>query len=184
MNLLETILQANGGQNVRQMASKLGLENDQAESAIRSLLPALTTGLQRNMAAPGGLEGLLSALQRGDHTKYVDRPETLTRSETIEDGNGILGHILGSKDVSRRLAGRASERTGVDTGILKQMLPLLATMVMGSMSRQASQSGLDRVDPRAVPQQDAMGMLGSLLDADKDGSVVDDLFGMAKKFLG
>ncbi len=43
----------------------------------------------------------------------------------VSDGNNILGHILGSKDVSRAVADRASANTGIDSGMLKQMLPCL-----------------------------------------------------------
>jgi hypothetical protein len=47
------------------------------------------------------------------------------------DGNGILGHILGSKDVSRQVAAQASARTGIGADVLKKMLPLVATLAMG-----------------------------------------------------
>jgi hypothetical protein len=183
MNLVEMILQANGGGNVRQVASKFGLQESQAKSAIENLLPALSQGLQRNMAAPGGLASLLGALQGGAHTKYLDRPDTLAQDDTIQEGNGILGHLLGSKDVSRRVASDAAAQTGLDASILKQMLPIVATMVMGSMSRQANQAGLAAASPGSAPPAGAMGALASLLDGNKDGSVADDLLGLAKKFL-
>jgi len=171
MDLLKMILGANDGGNVRQLAGKFGLEETQAKSAVESLLPSLAQGLKNNMGKTGGMDALLGALKSGNHQRYLDNPAELSRPETTADGNGILGHLFGSKEVSRNVAARASAQSGVDNGILKKMLPLLATMAMGSMSKQTG--GGSNKD---------MGVLGSLLDSDGDGSVADDLLNMAKKF--
>jgi hypothetical protein len=104
-------------------------------------LPALARGLQRNAAQPGGLDALLKALGTGGHDRYVDRPEELTREEAVADGNAILGHILGSKDVSRNLAGHAAQQTGLDAGILKKMLPVIAAVAMGALIARSSSTG-------------------------------------------
>ena len=75
---------------------------------------------------------------------------SLQRAETVADGNGILGHIFGSKDVSRQVAARAAQSSGVAPDILAKMLPLVAALAMGSMSRRASaasSSGLGAAQP-------------------------------------
>jgi hypothetical protein len=89
------------------------------------------------MGSEGGLQGLLSALTTGGHERYLEDPSFPSDPSTTEDGNGILAHVFGSKDVSRRVAQRASGQTGIGVGILKQMLPLVAAMVMGGLSRNA-----------------------------------------------
>jgi hypothetical protein len=178
MDLLSTILNARQGGAVREVAGSLGLDERQATSAIAALLPALTQGMKRNTASPGGLEGLMGALTGGGHQRYLDDPSTLSRPETTADGNAILGHLLGSKDVSRQVAGRAAQQTGLDVGVLKQALPLVATLLMGSMSRHAGQ--LNQGAPGAA-SENLLGGLSSLLDANHDGSVADDLMGFAKK---
>jgi hypothetical protein len=174
VNLLETLLSAQGGGAVRQIAGQFGLDESQAATAISSLLPALQGGLQNNISQGGGLEGLLHALQSGNHSRFLDDTDALQRPETIQEGNGILGHLLGSKDTSRAVASAASERTGLPAQMMKQMLPVVATMVMGALSkRQAS----------AAPEEGGMmGALSSLLDSNKDGSVADDVLGMAARF--
>ncbi|MDZ4699936.1 MAG: DUF937 domain-containing protein [Rhodothermales bacterium] len=212
MNLLSSVLQ--NGAVLQQMAKQLNLDPNQVQSAVTHMIPALTRGIQKNASSPGGLEGLLGALQKGSHSQYVEKPNLLGQAETINDGNAILGHILGSKDVSRNVAGHAAQQTGLDAGILKKMLPMLATVVMGALSKQTSNAGLleglagaamgggnsggnsggggllggllKGLTGGGQPQQKAAGnpaldMLGSFLDADKDGSVMDDLLGMAKK---
>jgi len=44
-------------------------------------------------------------------------------------GNQILGHIFGSKDTSRDVAAQASQQSGVDTDVLKKLLPIVAGAV-------------------------------------------------------
>lgn len=180
MDLLGTILNTQGGAAVQQIERQFGLQPGQGQSALSALLPALATGLQRNMSSQGGLESLTSALARGDHQRYLERPEALTDASTTEEGNGILGHVFGSKDVSRQVAQRASERTGIDAGTLKQILPLVATLAMAGLSRQAKAGGA------VTPSSSAglMGMLGPLLDQNRDGSMVDDIARFAGGILG
>lgn len=127
MSLLKSIIEAQGGQVLKQLASNFNLKPDQAGAAVSQLLPALTGGYKKNMASPQGLEGLMKALQGGGHQRYIEKPEELTRPETIQDGNGILGHLLGSKDASRQVAAQAAQKTGIDVSILKKMLPMVAS---------------------------------------------------------
>ena len=93
---------------------------------------------------------------------------------TVADGNAILGHILGSKDVSRSVAAQASQQTGIGSDLLKQMLPVVATMAMGYLSKQTASGN--------VQQEGLLGMLTPMLDSNRDGSVMDDVLGMASRF--
>ena len=173
MNLMDLLLNSKSGGAIDQLARQVGLNQDQVRAVIGQIAPALGQGLARNTRASGGLDGLLAALQNGNHSRYVDRPDTLGSADTIADGNGILGHILGSKDVSRSLAGQAAASTGVSADLIKQMLPLIASLAMGSLAKQNGAGGGSVTD-----------VLGAFLDRDGDGSALDDLMGMAGKFLG
>jgi hypothetical protein len=179
MKILQDILEAQNGGAVKQLAARFGLGDAEAGAAVAKLLPALTEGLRKNAAAPGGAEALARALESGSHRRYIEDPARLVNEETVRDGEGILGHLLGSKDVSRRVAANAAEETGIDTGKLKQMLPLVAAMAMGSLSKESAERGASRSgDGGGVG-----GLLSGMLDSDGDGSVADDLLGMAQKFL-
>lgn len=169
MSLLKSILEAQGGGAVQQLGQRFGLDESQVKAALGQLVPALTKGVQKNTQAPGGLEALLGALGSGQHTRYIEQPETLAQPQSIVDGNAILGHLFGSKEVSRGVAAQASASTGIGQDVLKQMLPMAAAMVMGSLGKQ-----------QASGQGGAQGLLG-MLDADGDGSPLDDILGMVKK---
>jgi hypothetical protein len=183
MDLLNMILNAGGGGAVRQLSQNFGLDEKQTSSAITNLLPALGQGLARNASQPGGLESLIGALTSGGHERYLDNFKSLSDENTVRDGNGILGHILGSKDVSRRVASNASAQTGIGADILKKMLPVVASMAMGALSKQQRTGTGAQALEGSSSQSGLMGMLGQFLDANQDGSVVDDVIGMASKFL-
>ncbi len=183
MDLLQTLLQAQGGQLVGQLAGKFGLNQAQAGAALQQLVPLLAGGVKRNMGQAGGLESLLGALQNSNHGRYLEDPAQVDQAATVADGNSILGHLLGSKEASRQVAGHAASNTGIDSGILQKMLPIVATMVMGAVSKRASAGGLgSQLLSGGTAQQSPLGgLLTSFLDANKDGSVVDDVLGMIFK---
>ncbi len=169
MNLLEMVMQAQGGGAVKQMAQQFGIGEDQAQSAIGAVLPMLAGAMQQNVQK-GGLEGLLGALQGGNHQQYLDNPSTLFSEQGVQDGNGILGHLLGGKEVSRQLATHAEAQSGVSSSIIKQMLPMVAGLLMGGMSRQANSSGI-------LGQVLGAAMGGGGADSGGLGSVLGSIFG-------
>jgi hypothetical protein len=183
MDLLQTLLQAQGGQLVGQLARNFGLDQAQAGAALQQLVPLLAGGAKRNIGESGGLDGLLGALQTGDHSRYLEDPSHLGRASTVMDGNAILGHLLGSKEVSRQVADHTASNTGIDATVLKQMLPVVATMVMGAMSKYAAGGGLvgQQIGGGSTQQSPLGGLLTTFLDTNKDGSVIDDVLGMLFK---
>ncbi len=182
MNILETILQAGGGGVVDSLGKQLGIGKTETGAILDNLIPALTRGLKQNTEQPDGLDSLLGALRSGNHERYLDDPSVLSNEDSVADGNGILGHILGNKDVSRELARRTSGKVGVSDSIIKKMLPMVGALVMGAMSKRNTQVGLGR--DSAAPASGGGDLLAAFLDADKDGSILDDVLGMAGKFLG
>ncbi len=184
MSLLEQLLGGRNDAAVAQIGRQLGLDASQTQSALDALLPAVAAGFQRNASTSQGLEGLLGALGAGQHQRYVDDPTTLAQPTSVADGNGILGHIFGSKEVSRDVAARASAQSGIGQDVLKQMLPMVAALVMGAMARRSGQGDAGGGLPGGLGQADAGGgllaMLTPLLDANRDGSIIDDVLG---KFL-
>jgi hypothetical protein len=54
MNILETIVGAQNGAAVDNLAAQFGLRPEQASAAVSALLPALAAGFQKNMATEGG----------------------------------------------------------------------------------------------------------------------------------
>jgi hypothetical protein len=133
---IASILKQTGA--IGQVAQQLGVNEQVAEAGAAALLPAILGGFKKTtQAQPGGLEGLgglLGQLGGGGLFDSVVSPEPTP----VEKGNDVLGQIFGSKEVSRQVAGHASEQTGIDSSLLKKMLPILAMLVAGYMAKQGS----------------------------------------------
>lgn len=170
MNIADIIEQAQGGQNIQMLARRFGLSEAQTRAAIGQLVPAVEAGIRRETTSANGLEGLLGALANGNHARYLDGDE----AGIVEDGNGILGHIFGSKDVSRGVAANAAQTSGIGDGILKQMLPVIAAMVMGALTK-----SLTGQRQGAAPTGGGLGdLLGSVLGGQgQQGGGLGDLLG-------
>jgi LysM repeat protein len=174
MNMLEAILGAQGGA-VGQIGRAVGLEQDQTATALAALMPALAAGFQRNLQGLGGIDSLSAALAGGGHGRYLDNPSVFGDQASIADGNGILSHVFGSKDVSRQVAAQAAQQTGLSADVLKRMLPIAAALMMAYMARQR-RAGPFAASASAGP--DFMSMLGPLLGSSAGGSMFDMLGGL------
>lgn len=164
MDILQTLLNSAGGGALKQVGQQLGVDDSKVEGLLGKLLPALTGGIQRNAGAASGIESLQNALAKGNHQRYIDDPSALADQNTVDDGNKILGHLFGSKDVSRQVASQAAEETGLDLGMIKKFLPIVAAAAMGALSKQTS--GGSKL---AGGGSGAMGMLTSLLGSGGGG---------------
>ena len=176
-SLLDLLLSDDNKSSLDQLSKNFGLDDSQTRSAVKELIPALSRGLGKNTAGEPGMDDLLEALRNGKHERYLDEPSSLGAEATKQDGNDILGHIFGTKEVSREVARRASTKTGISDSLLKKMLPVLATVAMGAISKSVLGGGRSG----AASRSGAGGLIGSLLDSDRDGSVWDDVLGMAAR---
>jgi hypothetical protein len=131
------ILNQTGG--LQSIARELGISESQAASGAAALAPAILGGFQNQAQnQPGGVEGLgglLGQLGGGGLLDNVVHPQPTD----VSPGNQLLGHIFGSKDVSRNVAQSAASQTGLEPSVLKKMLPMLTMLLAGYMARQAGQ---------------------------------------------
>lgn len=164
MDLMDLLKTAGAGSSLGEVANSVGLDSADAERLVGALAPALKRGLQKQTETDGGLQSLQRALASGHHQGYIDEPQRMQSSATRDDGNKILGHLFGSKDVSRNVAAQAAAQTGIDAEQIKRALPLVASLAMGALSKRRENS------------------LTDLLDGDGDGFGVDDVLGLAKRF--
>ena len=166
MNLLDSILGDDGNSGtVQQLSQQFGIDPSQAASALQALVPALAAGVQNNVQQDGGLDSLMAALSGGQHQRYLNDPAMLADMTTAQDGNGILGHLFGSKDVSRQVAGQTAAQTGISPDLIKKMLPIVATLVMGALAKRASAGSANADLPDGLSQSPlGSGAGGGLMD--------------------
>jgi hypothetical protein len=184
------ILQQTGG--LQSLARELGISESQAASGTAALAPAILGGFKKQaQAQPGGLEGLGGLLTQLGGGSLLDDVVSAQPTD-VNRGNEVLGQIFGSKDVSRAVAQNASSQSGLDPGLLKKMLPMLAMLVAGYMAKQRTAGagapstsgggGLGGLLGGLLGGQGGgLGGLASMLDMDHDGNPLDDIIGMVGK---
>jgi hypothetical protein len=149
MNITDMLAQSGG---LASIANDLGISHEQATAGAEALGPAILGGFQNRAAQDGGggLPDLLSSLGGGGLLDQVLSPQPTDPSA----GHEVLGEIFGSKDASHAVAQDAAAQSGLDPELLKKMLPLLAMVVTGVLSKTHAE---------ATSDGGALGGLGGLL---------------------
>ena len=192
MNILtEMLTQQLAGGAVAQISNKLGIDQGTAGKAVAIALPLLIAALARNTSTPSGANALDQAVARDHDGSILDDIGGFLNSGNTADGAGILGHVFGNQQNS--VEGALAQRTGLDAGSAGQLLAMVAPLVLGGVGKTRMEQGLDANSLSAYlgdqhqaqnAPPDMMGMLGGFLDANQDGSVVDDLGRLAGKVFG
>jgi hypothetical protein len=194
MNISD-LLASSGG--LQAMAKELGMSESDVTSGATALSPAIFGGLKKQaQSQPTGLEGLgslIGQLGGGGLLDDVMAPQPTN----VDRGNDMLGQIFGSKDVSRAVADNAASQSGLDSGVLKKMLPILTMLISGYMAKQGGALGAGQsaaptggglgdilgglMGGSASSGGGASGGFASMLDLDGDGNPLDDILRMAGK---
>jgi hypothetical protein len=162
--LFDMLAQAQNGQGIDALARQFNLSQQQAQAAVEALLPAFSQGLKRNTADPYGIGAFMQAVASGNHGKYFEDAAKAFTPQGVDEGNGILGHLFGSKEVSRAVAAQAAQATGLGQQLLQQMLPVIASMVMGGLAKQATGQTAGQASGQAAGGFGADNPLGQILE--------------------
>ncbi|WP_282124100.1 DUF937 domain-containing protein [Algibacter mikhailovii] len=151
-------------------------------------LPVLMAAMKRNAATPQGAEGLMTALSGQHDGSILDNIDDLfgggVDDSVINDGGKILDHVLGAKQ--QTIESSLGAKTGMDASSVAQILKIAAPLLMGMLGKQTRDQNVNT----SGGMEDLLGgllggsngqeqnLLESFLDADGDGSALDDVAGM------
>ena len=180
-----------GRQLVSGVANQTGQPESKTADVLSMAMPLLMGAMKKNSSTPGGAQDLMNALSNSNHDgSILDNLGGLfgggVDSNVINDGAGILGHVLGSKQP--QVENALSSRSGIDAGTVSQILKIAAPILLGYLGKQTRQQNLDSPDALSGLLGGLMGgnktaakqqsLVETFLDSDGDGSVLDDLAGM------
>lgn len=175
------------------VAGSTGNDKSKTGSVLTMALPVLMKAMERNASTPEGAEGLMGALNKKHDGSILDNLGDLFKGgvdkEVQNDGSKILGHVLGQRQQGvEKVIG---EKSGLDIGSVGSILKVAAPILMGVLGKQArsnnvsSSNGLGGLlggllggAGNSGPTTKEQTFLEQILDADGDGSVVDDVAGM------
>lgn len=169
--------------NIAAIASRMGVENDQAKKALWMALPALINGLKKNSDSSDGADALNVALD--EHSDDSDDIVETVINGRAKKGDKIVSHILGNS--TQDIISAISEKSGLDKNKAASLLEGLGPVVMGTLGRMKKKqklwvgdlSGLLSGESGAIKK-----LAGKLFDQDGDGDFdIQDGLKAAMNFL-
>lgn len=171
------------------VAGSTGQDTSKTGSVLTMALPVLMKAMQRNAATPQGAEGLMGALSGKHDGSILDNLGGLfgggVSQDVTSDGSKILGHILGNKQQGVQQV--IGQKAGIDAGSVGNILKVAAPILMGVLGQQTRQQNVRQPSDLTgllggmlggSSSQQEQSFLEKILDADGDGSVIDDVAGM------
>jgi hypothetical protein len=167
---------------VGDIAKQLGINEDVAEAAVKQVLPGLVGGLAANANRDEKSAEMLSNTLK-HHNKGIAKS---VADVDTEDGKKIVRNVFGENEdqVVSKLAG-ASTTSDVTGDIIKQVLPIVAPIVLSWLASQflGGKTDTAAAAPAAAPEPEASSsggigdLLGGLLSSPQGQQIAGDLLG-------
>ncbi|MDV7138921.1 DUF937 domain-containing protein [Maribacter sp. TH_r10] len=187
--LLDLLNSPMGKQLISGVAGQTGQPESKTADVMSMAMPLILGAMKKNVSSsPQGAEGLMSALSSKHDGSILDNLGGLfgggVDESVMNDGAGILGHVFGNKQPQVESA--LSQKSGLDASSVASILKIAAPIVMGFLGKQTAQSNVNDASGMnsllggmlgGQPQEN-QSLITTLLDADGDGSILDDVAGM------
>jgi hypothetical protein len=188
-SILDLLSSDMGKQLIGAASAKTGQSPEKTANVLSMALPVILGAMQKNAATPQGAQSLNKALDDNRHDgSILNQLSDLLGNQSADsslmnDGAGILSHVLGANQ--QKVHQGISKVSGVDANSVAKIIQMAAPIIMGILG---SQKRKDNVDENGLGDLlgSVMGkntdhdrsLITTLLDADSDGSVIDDIAGM------
>jgi len=126
-----------------ELARAFNIKPEQARSVISQITPEFSWALEELSLSRGGLADLLDALGRHINKAQGNgstQPDGLDSPAVQKEGNDLLAQMFNSKYKSRVLASRVSARAGLETDLVKKMLPAIAKLFLDGLGKKTRSS--------------------------------------------
>ncbi|MFK5973109.1 MAG: DUF937 domain-containing protein [Flavobacteriaceae bacterium] len=187
--LLDLLSSPMGKQLISGVAGQTGQQESATSSVLSMAMPLILGAMKKNVSSsPQGAQGLMNALSSKHDGSILDNLGGFfgggVDQSAMDDGAGILGHLFGDKQGNVENA--LSQKSGMDSGSIANILKIAAPLIMGFIGKQTKQSNISDASGMnsllggllgGQPQQN-QSLITTLLDADGDGSILDDVAGM------
>ena len=187
--ILDLLNSEMGSTLINGVSKQFNLEEGTSQKAISTAMPLILGAMKNNASSPEGAQGLLGALMGKHDGSILDKLGDVmggnaVDDDVLQDGEGILGHVFQGKQENVAMA--VSKSSGIDMGQAMNILKVAGPFIMGYLGKQTRQEGVQ--DANGIGDllggmlgnghQEQQSLINKLLDADGDGSVIDDVAGM------
>jgi len=115
-----------------EIASMIGADEGEVNKAVQLLVPVLVGGLHENAQDPEHASKIESAAD--SHAGLLDGGVSVDQVDQ-QEGQQAIARIFGGNDVSQ-VANALAGGGGGNSGLLKQLLPILAPIVLAYVGKQ------------------------------------------------
>ncbi len=168
-NFIDEFMKNYGSEVATQLSSNLNVDQGTVQKLIPQLAPLILSGLKKQKDTMGGDARVDHILTKyGDSSVLGNIRDIVAAKVSSQNTDANLGGLLGSNG-GVQAANALAKNLNIDASAVMKMIPALAPIILGALSkkRDTGSAGISGI--------------GSLLDADGDGSILDDVAGFLLK---
>jgi hypothetical protein len=166
---IDEFLKSYGPEVTKQMSGNFNVDQGTVQKLIPQLAPLILAGLKRQKDTRGGDERVDHILNKYGDASVLNNIRDLVASKAqAQDVDPNLGGLLGDSG-GLQAAQALAKKMNIDPSVVMKMIPALAPLILGALSKKRDTGGA------------GISGVGSLLDADGDGSILDDVAGFLLK---
>jgi hypothetical protein len=168
-NFIDEFMKNYGSEVTTQLSSNLNIDQGTVQKLIPQLAPLILSGLKKQKDTQGGDARVDHILNKyGDSSVLNNIKDLVSSKVNAPAADANLGGLLGDNG-GVQAAQTLAKSLNIDASTIIKMIPALAPLILGALSkkRDTNDAGISGV--------------GSLLDADGDGSILDDVAGFLLK---
>jgi hypothetical protein len=140
-SMFDLFRQAQGGAAFDNLARAYGMTPEQLRAMTAALTPAFAQGFQRQAQNDEAARRFADLFHTETYARAFDAQAAALDPSTRGAGEDALGALFGSKEVSRAVAAQAAAASGVQAKIIREVLPVLASILMGGFMKAMQGSG-------------------------------------------
>lgn len=164
-NILEEFLGSMGPDVSKKMSSSLNLDQNTVQQILPQLAPLILGGLKKQKDERGGQERVDHILNKYGSADVLGNLDDLFEQKSKDQNpDPRLGGLLGDSGV--QATDLIANKFKIDGGTAAKLIPMLAPIILGFLTNKRDNQGAGSSG------------IASILDADGDGSVLDDVAGM------
>lgn len=136
-NLADILSQAQNNPGFDTFARQFGMAPDQVKAAMDALLPAFSVGLNRAAQSPADLANLFGLYAAQPNVAKMFENPAGAASAMMAAGQEAMSRIFGSNELAQAIAAQAAAMTGMGQEMMKQVMPMMAALLMGGLMQGA-----------------------------------------------
>lgn len=173
---------AQEGRLASNLAQRFNLSEEEINKSIQALGLALAYGMDRAVEQPQHFEKLVQCLCVSSNCCAHDHSEAAYSADSLARGQTAILSLFGSEAQTNEILQVTSRQSGVSTQILRQLLPIIASVLFSGLSKSLNEQGLGGLLSKLINSGTLGGLLeqlagGQLSRGSNSNKDLDDLLG-------